>query len=107
MKKLEENKTILGYSAIVNQERMGIAADAYVSANIAPEKAQMAIATLFSMENVSEILRVTGDRRIMFRVRANSNRDMCEFIDKKIRPLGFHHIEVMMVLEPIVRYPGL
>ncbi len=107
IKKLEDNKTILGYSAIVNQERMGIAADAYISADIPTEKAQTAIATLFSLENVSEILRVTGNRRIMFRARANNNKDLCEFIDKKIRPLGFQKIEVTMVLEPIIRYPGL
>ncbi len=107
IKKLEDNKTILGYSAIVNQERMGIAADAYISANIAPEKVGTAMASLFSMDNVSEILRVTGDRRIMFRARADNNKEMCEFIDKHIKPLGFHQIEVTMVLDPIVRYPGL
>jgi hypothetical protein len=32
---------------------------------------------------------------------------MIDIIDRKIRPLGFHNIEVTVVLEPIVRYPGL
>jgi DNA-binding Lrp family transcriptional regulator len=107
IKKLEENKTIMGYSAIVNHERMGISADAYISADIPPDKTQTAIASLFSMENVSEILRVTGERRIMFRLRAASNSEMIDIIDRKIRPLGFNNIEVTVVLEPIVRYPGL
>ncbi|MBI0584352.1 MAG: Lrp/AsnC family transcriptional regulator [Methanomassiliicoccus sp.] len=107
IKKLEENKTIMGYSAIVNHERMGIGSDAYVSADIAPDKAQEAMASLFSLENVSEILRVTGERRIMFRVRASDNVELVDIIDRKIRPLGFHNLEVTMVLEPIVRYPGL
>lgn len=107
IKKLEENKTIMGYSAIVNHERMGISSDAYIAADIPPEKTQTAIASLFSMENVSEILRVTGERRIMFRLRAANNSEMIDIIDRKIRPLGFHNIEVTVVLEPIVRYPGL
>jgi len=107
IKKLEENKTIMGYSAIVNQERVGINSDAYISADVPPDKSQTAIASLFSMENVSEILRVTGERRIMFRVRASNNSELIDIIDKKIRPLGFLNIEVTMVLEPVVRYPGL
>jgi DNA-binding Lrp family transcriptional regulator len=107
IKKLEENKTIMGYSAIVNQERVGINSDAYISADVPPDKSQTAIASLFSMENVSEILRVTGERRIMFRVRAVNNTELIEIIDKKIRPLGFLNIEVTMILEPVVRYPGL
>jgi DNA-binding Lrp family transcriptional regulator len=107
IKKLEENKTIMGYSAIVNQERVGINSDAYISADVPPDKSQTAITSLFSMENVSEILRVTGERRIMFRVRAANNAELIDVIDKKIRPLGFLNIEVTMVLEPVVRYPGL
>jgi Lrp/AsnC family transcriptional regulator, leucine-responsive regulatory protein len=107
IKKLEESKTIMGYSAIVNQERVGINSDAYVAADIAPDKAQAAMASLFSMENVSEILRVTGERRIMFRIRATNNAELIDLLDRKIRPLGFHNLEVTMVLEPLVRYPGL
>lgn len=107
IKKLEENKTIMGYSAIVNQERVGINSDAYISADVTPDRSQNAIASLFSMEKVSEILRVTGERRIMFRVRASNNTELIEIIDKKIRPLGFLNIEVTMILEPVIRYPGL
>jgi DNA-binding Lrp family transcriptional regulator len=107
IRKLEEEKKILGYSAIVNQEKIGINADAYVSADVAPERSQNAMAVLFSMENVSEILRVTGERRIMFRIRAASNSELVDTIDRKIRPLGFENIEVTMVLEHVVRYPGL
>lgn len=107
IRKLEDDKTIMGYSAIVNQERMGINADAYVSADVAPERTQNAIAALFSMENVSEILRVTGERRIMFRIRAANNSELIDIIDRRIRPLGFHNIEVTMILDHVVRYPGL
>jgi DNA-binding Lrp family transcriptional regulator len=107
IKKMEDNRTILGYSAIINQEKVGITADAYVSADVAPDKSQSAVAALYSLENISEILRVTGERRIMFRARATNNQELVDIIDRKIRPLGFTNFEVTMVLEPVVRYPGL
>lgn len=107
IKKMEDNRTILGYSAIINQEKVGITADAYVSADVTPDKSQSAVAALYSLENISEILRVTGERRIMFRARATNNQELVDIIDRKIRPLGFTNFEVTMVLEPVVRYPGL
>lgn len=107
IKKLEDNRTILGYSAIIDHEKVGIMADAYISANIPPDKSQSAVAALYSLENISEILRVTGERRVMFRARAATNQELTDMIDRKIRPLGFTNFEVTMVLEPVIRYPGL
>ena len=46
IKKLEDNRTILGYSAIIDQGKVGIGADAYISADIAPERTQEAVAAL-------------------------------------------------------------
>lgn len=40
IKKMEEDRTILGYSAIVDQERIGIGVDACVSADIDPSMLQ-------------------------------------------------------------------
>ncbi|MBM4237292.1 MAG: Lrp/AsnC family transcriptional regulator [Euryarchaeota archaeon] len=107
IKKMEESRTILGYSAIVDQERLGIFSDAYVSGDLEPERASSAISALLSIESVSEILNVTGERRVMIRVRARNNKELTDIINKKVRPLGFKNIETRVVLEPIVRYPGL
>jgi hypothetical protein len=30
-----------------------------------------------------------------------------DFVDRRIRPLGFEDLEITVVLEPIVRFPGL
>ena len=67
---------------------MGVDSDAYISADVPQDKAEVAIWTLYTMENISEIVRVTGERRIMFRIRASDNSELCEMLDKKIRPLG-------------------
>lgn len=107
IKKMEGDRTILGYSAIVDQERIGVGVDAYLSADLAPSKSNNAMVALFTMENVSEILHLTGERRFLLRIKASNNKELTELIDRKIRPLGFVNLEIMMVLNPIVRYPGL
>lgn len=107
IKKMEEDRTILGYSAIVDQAKLGVGAEAYISADIAPERSSEAMTALFSLENVSEIMHLTGERRILIRVKAKSNKDLTDILDRRIRPLGFENIEVTVVLEPIVRFPGL
>ena len=43
----------------------------------------------------------------MFRLSATDNKTLSEIIDKKIRPLGFYDIEITMILEPVIRYPGI
>ena len=107
IKKMEEDRTILGYSAIVDQECIGIGVDAYLSADIDPSKSNAAMVALYTMENVSEILHLTGERRFLLRIKAANNKELTDLIDRKIRPLGFTHLEIMVVLNPIIRYPGL
>ncbi len=107
IKKMEESRTILGYSTVVDQERLGVFSDAYVSGDLEPERASSAISALLSIESVSEILNVTGERRVMMRIKARNNKELTDIINKKVRPLGFKDIETRVVLEPIVRYPGL
>jgi Lrp/AsnC family transcriptional regulator for asnA, asnC and gidA/Lrp/AsnC family leucine-responsive transcriptional regulator len=91
----------------VDQERIGIGVDAFLSADIDPTQSNNAMVALFTMENVSEILHLTGERRFLLRIKAPNNKEFTDLIDKKIRPLGFTHLEIMMVLNPIIRYPGL
>lgn len=107
IKKMEDDRTILGYSAIVDQARIGIDSDSYVSADVPPDKTQQALSSLIGIENVSEIMNITGDRRVMMRVKAKNNTELVDIINRKIRPLGFRNIKTVLVLEPIVRYPGL
>ncbi len=107
IKKMEDERTIMGYSAIVNEGRVGMNADAYVSTNIPPEKEGEAISQLLGVENVSEVLHTTGERRIMFRISAESNAELLQILDKKVRPLGFEKIDIIYVLDHVVRNPGV
>jgi Lrp/AsnC family transcriptional regulator, leucine-responsive regulatory protein len=107
IKGMEEDRTILGYSAIVDERRVGILADAYVSADIDPKKESAALTGLLELQSVSEILHVTGDRRIMFRIKATDDRELLAVLDKKIQPLGFEKMEISYVMDHLISYPGL
>jgi len=107
IKRMEENGTILGYSILIDEEKVGVRADAFIRADVPLDRLADAFASLMTMDCVSEVMRVSGDRRIMFRIRAKSNRELIGFIDKEIRPLGFQNIEIMMVMDHLIRFPGL
>ncbi len=106
VRKMEEERLILGYSIIVDQERLDIDAEALVLADIDAESEGRAIGSLMSMESVSEVMKVTGEPRIMFRVHASDRRELLRFLDRSIRPLGFRRLDVRLVLDRTVRYPG-
>ncbi len=107
IKRMEDNRLIMGYSTVIDEERVGMGADAFLLADIPSDQMSDAFATLFSMDHVSEIMKVTGQRRVMFRIRAATNAELMAMIDRDVRPLGFKNIEIRMVLDHLIRYPGL
>lgn len=106
IRRMEEGRLILGYSIIVDQERLDIDAEALVLADIDPQSEGKAISALMALEEVSEVMKATGEPRLMFRVRASDRRQLLNFLDRKIRPLGFRRVDVRLVLDRSVRYPG-
>jgi len=106
IRRMEEERLILGYSTIVDQERLDIDAEALVLADIDPQSEGKAMSALMSLEEVSEVMKVTGEPRLMFRVRATDRKELLNFLDRKIRPLGFRRVDVRLVLDRSVRYPG-
>lgn len=107
VKKMEEDRTIIGYSIVVDEGRVGIGADAYVLADISTEREGKGVSGLLSIENIFEVMHTTGERRIMFRLSAENNKELLNLIDKKIKPLGFENLSIMYVLDHVVRNPGV
>ena len=76
-------------------------------AEIDPKKESNALTGLLELQNVSEILHVTGERRIMFRIKATDDHELLGLLDKKIQPLGFEKMEIAYVMDHLIAYPGL
>jgi Lrp/AsnC family transcriptional regulator, leucine-responsive regulatory protein len=107
IRRLEDDKVILGYYAIVNNEQMGIRSDAIVLAKLQPGKGVEDLRKLKSVEGVKEVLQVSGDKRILVRLQAVDNRTLEETVHQMLVPLGLCDIEIRIILESMASSPKI
>ena len=104
--RLEDDKVILGYITLVSYERMGMKVEGILLANLAPDASADRLRSLAKVPGVLEVLQVSGRKRIMVRIIAKDNRSLEEIIDQQILPLGLEDVELRIVLESVMRFPG-
>ena len=88
VRRMEEERLILG---ILHHRRPGKTGDGrggLVLADIDPEAEGKAISALMSLESVSEVMKVTGEPRLMFRVRAADRQELLRYLDRKHQAIG-------------------
>jgi len=95
---LEEVGIIKGYRAVVDKHRLGWECDAVVLCNADPFSLNKALDVLSKHEHVHELLQISGDRRLLFRVRTKNSRELEEFITKEAMPLGLVNVDIRMVI---------
>lgn len=106
IKRMEDDGIILGYFAVVNNERMGLKVDAILFANLRPGVQSDELRKLKGVEEVKEVLQVTGPRRIMVRLQARDYASLEQAISSKVLPLGLEDVELRMVTSSANRLPG-
>jgi Lrp/AsnC family leucine-responsive transcriptional regulator len=107
IRRLEDEKVILGYVAVVNTEQTGMKSDAIVFANPTENATSETLKKLRDIPGVMEVLSVSGDRMLLIRIHAPDNRSLEDIIANKIIPLGLKDVEVQIVLESVMRFPGV
>ena len=107
IRRMEDYEVILGYAAIVNNEQMGMQADAIVLANLAEGITTKELRNLQEVEGVMEVLMVSGGKRVMVRLHAPDNRALDAIISNALAPLGLEDMDVRIVLESLMRFPGV
>jgi len=107
IRRLEDDKVILGYVAVVNAERMGMKVEGVLLANLNDGVQSEKLRTLAKVPGVTEVLQVSGKRRILVRLNAPDNRTLEDTIQRDIIPIGLKDIELRIVLESVVRFPGI
>lgn len=107
IKRMEDFKVILGYAAIVNNEQMGMHADAIVLANIGDGVSIKDLRKLQTVDGVMEVLLVSGGRGVLIRLHAPDNHTLESTIASSIIPLGLKDVEVRIILESVMRFPGV
>ncbi len=107
IRRMEDYKVVLGYAAIVNNELMGMRSDAIVLANIGDGVSVKDLRKLHEVDGVMEVLLVSGGKRVMVRLHAPDNHTLDNTIATAIMPLGLKDVEVRIVLESVMRFPGV
>ncbi|MBM4237669.1 MAG: Lrp/AsnC family transcriptional regulator [Euryarchaeota archaeon] len=82
-------------------------ADAIIFANPGKGMTMEDLKKLREVPGVMEVLNVSGGRSIMIRIYAPDNRALEDTIARKIAPLGLTDLEVQIVLESVMRFPGI
>lgn len=106
IRRLEDERVILGYVAVVNTELTGMKTDAIVLANLSESSTIETMKKLKDIPGVMEVLSVSGDRMLLIRIHAPDNRSLEDTIANRIMPLGLKDVEVQIVLESVMRFPG-
>ena len=106
IRRMEDYNVVLGYAAIVNNELMGMRSDAIVLANIGDGVAIKDL-KLHEVDGVMEVLLVSGGKSVMIRLHAPDNHTLDNTIATSIMPLGLKDVEVRIVLESVMRFPGV
>ena len=107
IRRLEDDKIILGYVAVINAEQLGMKAEGIMLANLEEEVTADKLRALSNIPGVLEVLQVSGRRRVMIRLHAPNNHILEEIIQKEIVPLGLVDMELRIVLDSLMRFPGV
>lgn len=105
IRRLEDDKVILGYYATVNLEHMGITADALVLGNLDEGKGVEDLRRLRQVEGVKEVLQISGSRRVLVRVNARDNRSLEELVYGQLVTVGLRDVEVRVIMESVASTP--
>jgi DNA-binding Lrp family transcriptional regulator len=106
IRRMEDDNIILGYFAVVNNEMMGIRVDAILLANLRQGVPPEELRKLKGVEEVKEVLQISGPRRIMIRLQARDSSILEQVLSNKVLPLGLEDTELRMVMSSANRLPG-
>jgi DNA-binding Lrp family transcriptional regulator len=105
IRRMEDEKIILGYITLVSAEHMGMRVECILMGNLSEGADPSSLRALVDVPGVLEVLQVSGPRRIMIRMNAADNRSLEETINREVAPLGLEDLELRIVLESVMRFP--
>lgn len=96
---MEREGIIQGYSAIVDKAALGYVAEALLFCNIPSSLIDETLAKFEAMKNVIGIYLVSGDRRFVLRIAAHDNRELREFVHRKLIPMGITDVDTRIIMD--------
>ncbi|MFH1257890.1 MAG: Lrp/AsnC family transcriptional regulator [Candidatus Micrarchaeota archaeon] len=86
--KLEEEKAILQYTALVDPKKLGYNAVAYVGVSVEPLKFLSVLEELSRVEDIHSLSTCTGEHTIIFEVWKKDAEEITKFMEEKISKIG-------------------
>lgn len=107
IRRLEDDKVILGYVAVIDSERMGNKVEGILLANLEEGVGVERLRALAKVPGILEVLQVSGRRRILVRLTAPDSRNLEQKVEREVVPLGLKDVELRIVIESVMRFPGV
>ncbi|MEK6954111.1 MAG: Lrp/AsnC family transcriptional regulator [Candidatus Micrarchaeota archaeon] len=100
--KLEREKAILQFTALVDPKKLGYNAAAYVGLTLEPLKFLSVLEELSKIEDIHSLSTCTGEHTILFEVWKKDAEEMSKFIAERITPIsGISKISTNIVVEQV------
>ncbi len=104
IKNLEKHGIIRGYVADIDRSRFGFQCNAFVMADVDPNKLEWTTSQLLTAKNVSHIYHISGSRRLSFLVVARDLDHLEKVIQGLVANLGLTDEEILVVLKTVRDY---
>jgi len=101
VQKLLKLGVIKGIQAIVDAEKLGYMVTAFISITVQPPKYEKVLKNLSAIPEILEIHDVTGEHYCLIKVRAKSNEELAEILDRIGKLDGVISTETKIVLRTI------
>ncbi len=102
---MERTGVIRGYCAIVDKRALGYDSEALVFCNIPSAGMEASIQKIAGLKNVVGVMLVSGDRRFVIKVAAPTNRELREFVHKRLIPMGITEVDTRIVMDYMEKLP--
>jgi Lrp/AsnC family transcriptional regulator for asnA, asnC and gidA len=102
---MERAGVIRGYTAVVDKKALGYPSEAFVFGNVSPEIGDAVLDRLAEMKEVLAVYLVSGKRRLLLKVAAESNVSLRHFVQNKLIPLGVTDVDSHIVMHEIPKFP--
>ncbi len=102
--RLEEDKTILHYTAVLDPRKLGYNAVAYVGLGVEPLRFLHVLEDLSKIEEIHSVSSCTGEYAVFFEIWMKDSEEINEFIQEKIARIpGVTKISPNIILERSVQ----
>lgn len=103
---LERHSVILGYGAIVDRQKLGQTAEAFVFCNLPFGKEKEAADYCGRFSSVIRVFHISGDRHTVLRVAARDNTALWDLLRGPLTEAGIKDLDVKIILRTEKPFPA-